>query len=169
MLINDFKRRCEFLYRMTRDFAAAVPEDKWHFTPLRPGAAGGAAIADRHGEGFAPFCKQLRHVVCVRGVYNDALKTKRADFSRKHDHYKGMLDREPLLVALSQKHADLMAALDAPGATESPIDFFGRPFTFNDFAYTVIQHEAIHHGQWSIYASLAGFETPPGWRSEWGL
>jgi hypothetical protein len=33
----------------------------------------------------------------------------------------------------------------------------------------VIQHEAIHHGQWSVYASLAGFETPLSWRNEWGL
>jgi hypothetical protein len=24
-------------------------------------------------------------------------------------------------------------------------------------------HEALHHGQWSFYATLGGFETPDGW------
>lgn len=33
----------------------------------------------------------------------------------------------------------------------------------------VIQHEAIHHGEWSVYASLAGFETPRLWKVNWGL
>ncbi|MCA1585270.1 MAG: hypothetical protein LC791_11055 [Acidobacteria bacterium] len=28
-----------------------------------------------------------------------------------------------------------------------------------------VQHEVIHHGQWSIYASLAGFDTPLSWRA----
>jgi len=28
---------------------------------------------------------------------------------------------------------------------------------------------AIHHGQWSIYAALAGFDTPLSWRTSWGL
>jgi len=36
----------------------------------------------------------------------------------------------------------------------------GHPFTFALFTWKFVQHEAIHHGQWSIDASLAGFETP---------
>ena len=50
-----------------------------------------------------------------------------------------------------------------------PIGVFGRPFGFVDFTYTMVQHEALHHGEWSVYASLAGFETPLSWRLEWGL
>jgi hypothetical protein len=42
-------------------------------------------------------------------------------------------------------------------------------FTFALFTWEFVQHEAIHHGQWSIYASLAGFETPLSWRASWGL
>jgi hypothetical protein len=37
------------------------------------------------------------------------------------------------------------------------------------FTWEFVQHEAIHHGQWSIYASLAGFDTPLSWRASWGL
>jgi hypothetical protein len=38
------------------------------------------------------------------------------------------------------------------------------PFTFALFTWEFVQHEAIHHGQWSVYASLAGFDTPLSWR-----
>jgi hypothetical protein len=168
MVLEDFVRRFEFVHRMTLDFARAVPDDKWHFSPDPGSEAARRGIVGRHGDGFAPFSKQLRHVICVRGVYTDALNTRRADFARKHSHYSGPLDRAALLAALGGKRADLLAALENVDV-EARIDFFGTPFTFGDFAYTVVQHEAIHHGQWSIYASLAGFETPRSWRMEWGL
>jgi hypothetical protein len=166
MRVEDVRRRSEFLHRMTVDFARAVPDDAWDFTPVLPG--GRPIDPLRHGDGFAPFCKQLRHVVCVRGVYNEALRTRRADFSRKHEHYTGSLAREDLLASLDEKQRDLIAILETVD-TGAIIDFFGRAFTFGDVAFTIVQHEAIHHGQWSLYASLAGFQTPASWRNEWGL
>ena len=51
-VINNFRKRCEFLQRMTLDFAKDVPDEHWEFSPQ---------------ERFAPFCQQLRHIVCVRG------------------------------------------------------------------------------------------------------
>ncbi len=167
MLVDDFKRRFDFMQRMTVDFVDAVPDVYWHFSPQAP-LPGGAVSAGRHGNGFAAFCKQLRHVVCVRGVYGESIVTKRADFSKKHAHYTGGLGREDLSRALVETHRDLLAKFEAADA-RSTIDFFGTPFTLGDVAYTVVQHEAIHHGQWSIYAALAGFETPVSWRNEWGL
>jgi hypothetical protein len=101
-------------------------------------------------------------------VYNDALVTKRADFSRKHSHYAGGLSRTELAAAIVEKQNDPLSVLDTVD-TEAAIDVFGRAFGFVDFTYTMVQHEALHHGEWSIYASLAGFETPLSWRLEWGL
>jgi len=75
---------------MTTAFTEAVPEAHWPSSP---------------GDGFAPFCKQLRHVVCVRGVYNDGLRTGTLDFGRKHSFYEGTLTRGDLLRALAAKHA----------------------------------------------------------------
>jgi len=152
-LLSHFRKRCEFLQKMTLDFANEVPDEHWQFSPH---------------ERFAPFCKQLRHVVCVRGVYNDALVSKRADFAKKHTHYSGGLTREELAAALVAKQGELLAILTGIDV-EVPIDVFGRPFGFVDFTYTMVQHEALHHGEWSVYASLAGFETPLSWRLEWGL
>ena len=63
-MIEDFKRRLEFIHRMSVEFAKAVPDDKWRFTP----APSGPSDPERHGEGFAPFCKQLRHVVGSPGL-----------------------------------------------------------------------------------------------------
>src|ERR1700761_3007631 len=100
MFIDDFVRYAKVLHTLTADFVRAVPDDKWDFTPDPPGKAGHAPAPDRLGDGFAPFCKQLRHVICVRGVYNAALATKRVDWKRKNDYYTGPLTRSELLAAL---------------------------------------------------------------------
>jgi len=119
------------------------------------------------GDGFALFCKQVRHVVCVRGVYNAALATGKVDWPRKHEHYDGPLTREALLAALDDKQRQLLATLETVDIN-APIDWDGTPFTFALFTWEFVQHEAIHHGQWSIYASLGGFDTPLSWRASWG-
>ena len=122
--------------------------------------------------GFAPLSKQFRHVVCVRGVYNDGLVSGRVDFSKKHEHYSGGLARDDLVAALTEKQEELLAILEDAArleASDFAVDFFGRPETFAGYGYVMVQHEAIHHGQWSFYATLGGFETPPGWKLNWGL
>jgi hypothetical protein len=168
MSIDAFTRYSEVLYGLTTDFVRAVPEDKWDFTPDPAGRTSRAPAPRRLGSGFAPFCKQVRHVVCVRGVYNAALATKRVDWTRKHEHYVGPLTREALLAALDDKQRRLLATLKTLDI-DALIDWDGTPFTFALFTWEFVQHEAIHHGQWSLYASLAGFETPLSWRASWGL
>ena len=168
MSIADFVRYSKVLHGLTADFVRAVPEDKWDFTPDLPGKSGGAAAPHRVGDGFAPFSKQVRHVVCVRGVYNAALATRRVDWTRKHEHYVGPLTREALLEALDDKQRHLLATLETVDIS-APIDWDGTPFTFALFTWEFVHHEAIHHGQWSLYASLAGFDTPLSWHQSWGL
>lgn len=156
------------LHGLTVDYVRAVPDKKWDFTPDPPGRSGRPPAPHRIGDGFAPFSKSLRHVICVRGVYNAALATGSVDWTRKHEHYAGALTREALLAALDDKQQRLLAMLETVDA-DAPIDWGGTPFTFADFTWEFVQHEAIHHGQWSIYASLAGFNTPLSWRTSWGL
>lgn len=156
VILESFRQRWEHINAMTVAFAEGVPESVWNSTPH---------------EGFAPFCKQLRHVVCVRGVYNEALRTKTVSFGRKHAFYDGGLERGALLDALHARHVELVSSLsDVPSDIERPqIDFFGRQVSYVDYLYVYIQHEAIHHGQWSLYAASAGYETPQLWRVQWGL
>jgi hypothetical protein len=79
-----------------------------------------------------------------------------------------VLTREGLLGALDEKQRQLVAILDTVDI-DAPIDFNGTQFSFALFMWEFVQHEAIHHGQWSVYASLAGFETPLSWRTSWGM
>jgi uncharacterized damage-inducible protein DinB len=168
MSIDDFARYSTVLHRMTVDFVRAVPDDKWDFTPDSPEGSTRVPAPHRIGRGFAPFNKQLRHLVCVRGVYNAALATRKVDWTRKHEHYDDALTRESLLAALDEKQQQLLATLKTVDV-DAMIDWDGAPFTFALFTWEFVQHEAIHHGQWSIYASLAGFDTPLSWRASWGL
>jgi hypothetical protein len=168
MSIDDFVQYSKVLHTLTADFARAIPEDKWNFTPDSPAKSGSASAPHRIGDGFGPFCKQLRHVVCVRGVYTAALAKRKVDWTRKHEHYVGPLTREALLAALDDKQRHLLATLETVDI-DAPIDWDGTPFSFAQFTWEFVQHEAIHHGQWSVYASLAGFETPLSWRTSWNL
>src|SRR5215218_1654916 len=152
MSIGDFARYTKALHGLTVDFVRGVPDKKWDFTPDPPEKAGRAPAPHRIGNGFAPFCKQLRHVVCVRGVYNAALAAGKVDWARKHDHYVGRLTREDLLAALDEKYRQLLATLETIDGAAT-IDWDGTPFTFAMFTWEFVQHEAIHHGQWSVYAS----------------
>ncbi len=54
------------------------------------------------------------------------------------------------------------------GRTYYIIEFYGKN-PLGGFLNVILQHEAIHHGQWSLYAALGGFETPPSWKMNWGL
>lgn len=168
MSIDDFVRYSNVIHGLTVDFVRAVPEDRWDFTPDPPEESKRPQAPHRIGDGFAPFCKQLRHVVCARGVYIAALAKGKVDWARKHEHYSGPLTREALLAALEDKQRQLLATLKTFDI-DAPIDWNGTPFTFALFTWEFVQHEAIHHGQWSIYASLAGFDTPLSWRASWGL
>ena len=150
---DEFRRYSQILHRLTADFVRAVPEDKWELTP---------------NARFGPFCEQVRHVVCVRGVYTAALATGKVDWTRKREHYTGPLTRPALLDALDEKQRQLLATLETVDI-HAVIDWDGTPFSFTIFTWEFVQHEATHHGQWSVYAALGGFDTPASWRSSWGL
>jgi hypothetical protein len=154
--LGTFAERWNHINAMTTEFSLQVPDGSWNASPLA---------------GFAPFSKQVRHVVCVRGVYNEGLRTGRINFDRKHEFYHGALTRSALVLALGKTHAELVAEL--PGLPEDlfapSIDFFGSRVSYAQYLYGYVQHEAIHHGQWSIYAASGGYETPSLWRLQWGL
>ena len=105
--------------------------------------------------------------VCARCLQCRAA-TRKVDWTRKHDHYVGPLTRTALLAALDDQQRQLRATLETVDI-DAPIDWDGTPFTFALFTWEFVQHEAFHHGQLSMYASLAGFDTPLSWRASWGL
>lgn len=152
-----FRQAWADLRRLTYEFVDAVPAERWSYSPH---------------PSFAPFCKQLRHMVCVQGVYQQGLREGHADFARKHEQYQGSLERPELIAASRRMDAaleDILEGLGDAGASRFEIDFFGHHWGFARYAAVLLQHEAIHHGQWSLYAALGGFATPLGWKLNWGL
>jgi uncharacterized damage-inducible protein DinB len=155
MEIESFLANWKWVHTMTVHFAEAVPDERWEFTP--------------DPRRFGPFSRQLRHVVRGRGVYNAALTTRKADWSVSGDvHYSGPLTRDALLRALDDKQQEFHATLPTVDVA-APIYFGETAFTLDNFLYEMVQHESIHHGQWSVYAALGGFATPRSWQAGWKL
>jgi len=152
---EGFLDQWRFAHAMTLAFVDAVPDQHWEFSPQ-----------DR----FAPFCKQLRHVIGVRGVYRDAIASGTTDFSKKHEHYSGDLTRASLRVALIAEQESFLSLLASPACEDPsrPIAFFDSQFSLAQYSHIVIHHEGIHQGEWALYAALAGFDTPRIW-DQWGL
>jgi len=152
--IETFRTGWTHTRGLTYDFIAGVPDDRWEFTP--------------HPR-FAPFHKQVRHLVCVQGVYIDGVRNRKTEFERKHEHYDGPLDRHSLVAALHEKDRLLEQALDAVrDEDDHAIEFYGT-LPLATFLTVIPQHEAIHQGQWAFYATLGGYETPGSWKINWGL
>ena len=142
---------------LTREFVSAVPEEHWECAPY-PGAQ--------------PLHKQFRHMVWCSGVYVEAFTTRTADWARKKTHYSGGLDRAELLAGLEEWDARLreaLAGLPRDDLAGWRVDFMGESFGFDRYVRVLVQHESIHHGMWSVYARLAGFDTPLSWKLNWGL
>ena len=79
------------------------------------------------------------------------------------------IDRDSLVAALLEKDRVLGEVLDGvEDEDEIVIGFYGK-LSLAAYLSVIPQHEGIHHGQWSFYAMLGGFETPDGWQINWGL
>jgi uncharacterized damage-inducible protein DinB len=154
--IDSFLPSWHHSRQLTHDFIAAVPEHRWVWLPH-----------PRYGA----LNKQFRHVLCVQGVYVEGLRNRTAQFSNKHSHYNGRLDGDALVEGLKQMDESMVAALDAirrSGEDDYTIEFYGTQ-RLGSYLNAFLHHEALHHGQWSFYATLGGFDTPPSWKLNWEL
>jgi len=157
IIVEEFKRSWSFIRGMTYEFIDVVPSEKWFFT-----------ISDKH----SPLCKQFRHMVWISSLYNDALKNRKINISKKKTFYDGSLDKSDIVTALKQKDIEfesLLSELKSENLDTFMMEFFGSKIGFTEFCDVMIQHESIHQGLWSAYAALAGFETPINWKRSWML
>ncbi|MGE0174492.1 MAG: DinB family protein [Oligoflexales bacterium] len=154
--IPSFLRTWQYLRSMTTSFIEHVPLSHWDFHP-----------SSSHG----PLCKQFRHMVWVSDLYRCALRDGKIDMVTKKQEYGGSTERSEILAAIKDRDVRLEALLSEEKFldVEYRIDFFGTQMTVNEFTQTMVQHESLHHGMWSVYASLAGFPPPDGWKNDWGL
>src|SRR5262245_3364366 len=89
VIIDEFRRSWEFARQLTEDFVAAVPHERWGYSP--------------HPR-YAPLCKQFRHMIWVTGLYREALQ--RGDMqacSSKKTHYSGGLTRDEITAGMREQ------------------------------------------------------------------
>ena len=86
----------------------------------------------------------------------------------KQASYGDSLVRVDLLGGFERAGAQMVVA--AESTTErTRVDFAGQNMTRGEMFDVIVEHEADHHGLWSVYARLAGFATPNSWRDAWDL
>ena len=155
--LKQFKNSWKFVRSMSLDFVKDAPAEHWMISP--------------HVD-YAPLAKQVRHLVWVSGLFNDALQNKKINLKNKKTCYSGDLDRKALLVALKKQDEILWGLLSKFTEAEAnayAMDFFGGTFGLYEFLNNMIQHESMHHGMWALYAKIGGFQCPKSWKETWEL
>lgn len=155
--LKDFERHWRFARGMTYDFIEGVGEEHWLFTP-HPASS--------------PLAEQFSHMAQVAGVYNSGLSTGALDWSRKKASFAGDLDKASIVTSLRNHDADLSVLLNdltLDDLRDRRVDLHDNRVGVVEFTHVILHHEALHQGQWTMYARLGGWELPSSWQSGWGL
>jgi uncharacterized damage-inducible protein DinB len=155
--IDDFVVRWAHVRGMTREFLESAPDSLLDFVPA---------------PGFVSVRDQASHLVEVQGVYQEVLaEGELVDFSHKSRYTPAGTEPDVILAALARMDADLEQQLDGlrPHAATWTVDWFGSQIGVAGFGAVLIQHEALHHGQWALHAHLEGSPVPIGWLLNWSL
>ena len=133
----------KYISGLTLKAVEAFPADQWDFTP---------------GGKFSSFAKQLRHVICCRGVFADGFVSRDVNFGKKHSFYSGALSRDELMAALhssTENIQSVLAGMECENLNEFRSNYYGESMTFIEHFSAMTCHEALHRGQWSLYAALS--------------
>lgn len=153
--VEDFRKSWSFCRGLTRQFIEAAPLSAWDSRPH---------------ERYGTMARQFRHVVQVVDLYRSALENGHLVPQAKTASYSGSLQREDLLAGLDRADSAFDAALEAFVADGKESLMFGElEMSLGEFLHVCIEHEANHHGLWSVYAAYAGFDTPASWKENWDL
>lgn len=155
--LRQFKNSWEFVRTLTVEFIKETPQKYWMSSP--------------HPD-YSPLAKQVRHLVWVSGLFNDALENKKINLAVKKSCYSGGLEQNELIAALKKQDEIFWAILSKFNEAEANVylmDFFGGKFGLFEFLNNMIQHESVHHGMWALYAKLGGFQCPKTWKNTWEL
>jgi uncharacterized damage-inducible protein DinB len=153
-VIDAFLHRWEHVRGMTREFVEVMPD---------------ACLDERPGPQFATVREQAAHIIECQGCYQLAFRGETVDMGRKPEFTPSASDRDTLLASLARADAELAMLLGALDAPSFRLDWFGNRIGFWEYGSVFLQHEALHHGQWSAVARIGGWEPPVGWILNWGL
>ncbi len=156
-IIEQFEKTWFYTRQITTDYLDVIPQNRWSYT---------------HSIRYSTLDKQFRHMACVYGVYIEGFKNQAVDFSKKHSHYTGPLDKAAIKADLAKKDEELKVVFNEmkiTGIENFRLDFFSVNMTWTEYSHLLIQHECMHIGVWSAVADAGGFELPDSWKNEWGF
>ena len=153
-MTREFRRRWQHVRGLTREFVEEMPDD---------------CLDNRPARHFASIREQAVHLVECQGVYQLAFRGEKVDFGRKPEFAPSTDDADGLLGAFAKQDAELDTLLSELSVRSFKIDWFGNRIGFWEYASVLLQHEALHHGQWAVHARLGGWQPPDGWIVNWGL
>lgn len=137
-----------FLYaaKMTNALAAEIPESQWDIQ----------LIAE-----LGPLRKLFIHIVRVRDIYRDGLRT-------------GMIEYPGKLPTRNDVFAELVRSMDELAfefkrASNECIKMGTERLSTLELLNTAVQHEGIHQGQYFVALKQAGIELPKQWVLDWNL
>ena len=155
-MIDDFLVRWTFVRGMTTEFLESASDDCLDFRPT---------------EKFMTIREQAAHLVEVPAIYQLGFAGEETDVARKPEFTPRQTDAASLVRALADQDEVLQSNLERLRADPEAfsIDWYGSTLGVSGFGAVFIQHEALHHGQWTSIAYLGGFPRPLGWLLNWGL
>lgn len=138
-----------FIYaaKMTNALAEEIPESKWDMKLVPE---------------LGTLRKLFLHMVRVRDVYRDGLKTGNIEFP-------GVLasDEQSLIDELGRSMEELV--FEFKQTKFDSIQMGTENLSIMELLGTVIQHEGIHQGQYYVALKQAGFGLPKQWTQDWHM
>ncbi|TPE66868.1 DinB family protein [Halalkalibacterium halodurans] len=133
--------------KMTNALAKEIPESKWEIQLVPE---------------LGTLRKLFIHIVRVRDVYRDGLKTGSIKFP-------GQLasDELRLLDELERSMEELVFAFKQ--TTFDSIKMGENYLSIMELLGTVIQHEGIHQGQYYVALKQSGMNLPKQWVQDWHM
>ena len=141
-IIESALKEWEYASKQTKKSVEEMSAERWDFTP---------------NEKFGSFAKQVRHVICCRGVFIAGFKGDKINFKNKPHFYSGPLSRIELVDALEKSTiwvVDALKGLAGKDLTKYTVDYYGDPLTFIENFSALTSHEGLHRGQWLLYKAL---------------
>jgi hypothetical protein len=159
-LLNSFTRNWDFTRSETIEILGSINDKQLQFKP--------------DGDKWQPLFWEFGCLIRSQLIYTDAIVKGEMDFSLfkstnipSKEAYK---TKDAILTALENADKEWVGAIRSH---ENDEDYqiawpgFKRPFV--NHISKLAEHERIHHGQFISYFTLAGFDLPPKFSTNWGL
>lgn len=159
-LIISFLNSWNFTRRETIEILYSLDDEKLQFKPK--------------GDKWQLLCWEFGCIGRTQIVYTKAIETGFMDFSLFHSTLMpkktDYQTRESIIKFLKESNLNWINAIKSREKNENYIvNWPDTKVPLIKHIASLSEHERLHHGQFISYFTLAGFELPKGFKSNWAL